>query len=509
MGNKVKMKKTLKLEHIQKSFGSNVVLKDISIELYGGEVLGLVGVNGAGKSTLMNIISGEVLRDSGRMLLNGKNLTINSPLSAEEHGIALIHQEPVDFSEMSVAQNIFISNMRKSIFKPFISNKKMRGKSGELLTGLGSTLDPAKKLKELSMGERQLVAVARALAQDADVILFDEPTSSLSIKEKRKLFELIKKLRGSGSIIIYITHFLDEVLEICDRICVLRDGEIASSGKRSDYTLNKIIKDMIGKELTVYDHCETSQCGELQLKIENVSSGEVLNNISMELNAGEVLGIWGLMGSGRTEFIRSVLGLYPITSGRIYVQREDKLQEIQPNRLLQEVGYVTETRHDDGLFIQKPVWWNISSGILTQIIEKPFNRINHSVERAAAKNAVETLNIVVPSIDAPMNNLSGGNQQKTVVAKWLQRAPRIFFLDEPTRGVDVDAKNEIQKTVRELSSNGASVLLVSSEIEEIINLSDRILVMKKGSIVKELSANEITKENLMAYSIGKEGSHVG
>lgn len=496
----------LKMKNIHKSFSGVKVLEDVDLEAGSGEVMGLVGINGAGKSTLMNIIVGEVSNDSGEIFLGEEELKINSPKEAEAYGISLIHQEPVDFGYMTVAENIFISNLPRGKSRLFVSKKQMEEESRKHLKRLGSDLSPKTRMNDLSMGQRQLVAVARALSQESKAILFDEPTSSLSIKERKNLFELIGKLKENGAIIIYITHFLDEVLEICDRVSILRDGKMASTGEISDYALKDIIREMIGKEVKTYKHCEKSECGNAVLEVKNLSSGDNYSDINFMLHSGEVLGIWGLMGAGRTEIIRSLLGLDPISSGEVRMAEGGVMRVISPDALLQTVGYVTETRHDDGLFLSKPVWWNVTSGNLRSFAEAPFNKMDVEKEKKAALSVTKQLNVKMPGIDAPAVELSGGNQQKAVLSKWLQRNPNIFFLDEPTRGVDVGAKNEIQKLIRQLASEGAAVLLVTSEVEEIMNLSDRIVVMRKGRFVKEVPFEDFSKEQLMALSVGEEST---
>ncbi len=294
-------------------------------------------------------------------------------------------------------------------------------------------------------------------------------------------------------------------MQVCDRICILRDGRVAKTGPVSAFTLKDIAREMLGKEVKEFTHRACGECGRKVLEVRNFNSGEKLFDINLVLNKGEVLGLWGLMGSGRTELIRALLGLDPINSGSILVYDDDgRTREIHPTQLLERVGYVTETRHDDGLFLPQPVWWNISSASLAQFIKKPFNRLDSGLERIKAEKIASELNVAMPGINAAVSQLSGGNQQKIVIAKWLQRKPDIYLLDEPTRGVDVGAKSEIQRFIRQLASEGASVLLVSSEIEEILNLSDRVMVIHKGKIVEEVPFREIEKDRLMALSVGEK-----
>lgn len=499
----VATQQALTMRGINKSFGANRVLRDVDLDANPGEVLGLVGVNGAGKSTLMNIIVGEVPLDYGTVTLNGEAVTIDSPKTAQERGISLIHQEPVDFGYMTVAENIFIGTLTS--FGRVINRKKMEQASVGYLQQLASDIDPRREMRELSMGQRQIVAVARALSQQSNVILFDEPTSSLSIKEKTRLFELIGRLKQGGATVIYITHFLDEVVQVCDRICVLRDGRVAASGRTAEFTLTRIASEMLGKEARAFERLADGSAGTPGLRVEGLNAGEKLHDISFEMRRGEVLGVWGLMGSGRTELVRAVLGLDPIGSGRIIKVGEDGSErEVAPESLLDEVGYLTETRHDDGLFLPKPIWWNITSASLPRFASGPFGRLDTAEERARADEQARRLNVVMPNVDAGVSQLSGGNQQKTVVAKWFQRNPDYYFLDEPTRGVDVGAKAEIHGFIRTLAAEGASVLLISSEIEEIVNLSDRVLVLHKGRLVSDVAFADVDKDRLMAMSVGEQ-----
>jgi len=492
----------LAVNRVCKCFSGTPVLREVSLQANGGEVVGLVGINGAGKSTLMNIIAGEVRADAGEVCIGGTTVDIDSPKDAERHGIALIHQEPVDFAHLSVAENIFLTDLPRFRIVPLLRRKAMEEQARRQLARLGSSLNPRQRLSSLSMGGRQQVAVARALAQNARIILFDEPTSSLSYREKRHLFELIARLKAQGAAVIYITHFLDEVMQICDRICILRDGQVASTGLISDFTLAGVIRQMIGRELAGPEKRGRQTPGEMLLEVEGISAGRLLADVSFTLRGGEVLGIWGLMGSGRTELVRALLGLDPRRAGAARLRRGSSLRPVSGRELLRYSGYLTETRHDDGLFLPQAVWWNTSVAHLSAFVRRPLGVMNVRQELKAAESIVAKLQVHMPGIGYPVRQLSGGNQQKVVLAKWLLKQPKIFFLDEPTRGVDIGAKAEIQKMIRDLSAQGAGILLVSSEIEEMMSLCDRILVLRAGSIARELTFEEFDKERLMALAIG-------
>ncbi len=493
---------TLRIKGVSKKFGDNEVLHDVSIDMHGGEVVGLVGVNGAGKSTLMNIIAGEVWPDEGELEIEGRPAHICSPRDAERHGIALMHQEPVDFAHMSVAENIFLQDLPTTRGVGFTRTRFMERKAMEHLARLGSGLSPRTRISELSIGGRQQVAVARALARNAKIILFDEPTSSLSLKEKQLLFEVIARLKSEGAAIIYITHFLDEVLQVCDRVCVLRDGRVSASGPVQEFSLQDIIREMVGHEVAASQMRRPDTSNETLFEVKGIRSAAPLRNISFTVRVGEVVGLWGLMGSGRTELVRALLGLDQIDGGSILLRAGGALKPVAPQQLLQTCGYVTESRHEDGLFLPQSVWWNISSASMKSFVKRPFYAMDVKRELEATKEMTEALQIRLPGPGVSLRKLSGGNQQKVVLAKWLQRHPVLYFLDEPTRGVDVGAKAEIKRIIRDLAAQGAGVLLISSEIEEIMAISDRILVLRAGELVQEVPFEMISKEYLMTLSVG-------
>lgn len=495
---------------VSKQFGGIHVLNHVSLEAKSGEALGLVGVNGAGKTTLMNIIAGETSLEQGEIRIGRLPARIGSPSDAERLGIALIHQEPVDFSRMTVAENIFISRLQTFRWSPFLRHRQMESEVTELLERIGSKLGPKTRISELSMGARQQVAVARALAQKSKIVLFDEPTASLTTKEKNHLFELINILKQQGVVIVYITHFIDEVIQVCDRVCVLRDGGVVSIGPIRDYSVKSIIREMLGRDLESF---QPGQSGvpapsrtDVLLDVQSLSVGTKLKSVSLSLARGEVLGLWGLMGSGRTELVRAILGLDAMTSGAVRYRRGERLEPVSGGELLQECGYITENRHDDGLFLSEPVWWNISSANMRSFAKGLLSRMDTRREKKAALGTTEELKVRMPSITSPVGKLSGGNQQKVIVGKWLQRHPLLYFMDEPTRGVDVGSKAEIQRIIRTLAEQGAGILLISSEVEEIVSLSDRVLVLRGGGVVGEFSHSNLTKENLLAQSIGSRNN---
>jgi len=495
----------LRMSGISKAFPGVQALDDVSFEARGGEIVGLVGVNGAGKSTLMNVLGGIYQPERGDIYIDGRKVVLQSPKDAGRQGIAFIHQELLFFASQTVAENMFISNLFPHPSLPLLVSKKAAiREAGKYLEMLGSTIDPASRMEDLSVGERQVVEIARALAMGSRFVILDEPTSSLSLKEKRILFELIKRMKEEGKAVIYISHFLDEIFELCDKYIVLRNGRVNGQGDVADVTKNDIVKLIIGKELVVADKVYRAIEHKPVLKVENIRREKVLRDVSFELHESEILGLWGLMGSGRTELVRAMLGLDRIDGGGIFLATADGLAEVSPRQLLRQCGYITENRHADGLFLTQPVWTNITATALRDYASRLLRFMDMRHEIATAIDFIKSMRIATPGHATRVENLSGGNQQKVVFAKWLNRKDRVLIMDEPTRGVDVGAKLEIGALIRQRAHEGTSTLLISSEIEEIVNLSDRVLILKEGRIVGDVSGEEINNQTLMRYALGEE-----
>ena len=488
-------KSVLSIQNISKIFPGVKALDNVSFDAYGGEVLGLIGVNGAGKSTLMNILGGVNPATEGKILLDGKEISLKTPQQAEENGIGFIHQEPVMFNYMTVAENIAISRLHGSV-----KYRQLNDEAKKYLSMMGCDIDPKTKVGDLPIGERQMVEIARALSCGGKVILFDEPTASFTYQEKRKLFEVIESLKKQGAIIFFISHFLDELEEVADRIVVLRNGRLVVSGTKNQITKEDIIKNMIGGEVAKKTGNKKS-IGDVSFKAENISQGRILNDISFEIREGEIVGLWGLMGSGRTELMRAIYGLDKVDSGKIYVSKEKgkNPENISFGKLRDYCGYVTEGRHDDGILLPWTIWENIAAPNLDSF--KKNGLLDFKPQKNAAEEFIKKLNIKTPSVNVKAEQLSGGNQQKVIMAKWLMRAPRLFLMDEPTRGIDVGAKAEIHNLIHELAANGTAVFVVSSEIEEISELSDRVLVINRGKITAEVDKEDIDKDLLMSYCV--------
>ena len=488
-----------------KTFPGVKALDNVSMEAYAGEALALIGVNGAGKSTLMNALAGEFPLDSGEITIRGKVTAIASQRDAKRSAIALIHQESVVFPTMTVAENIFINDIERFRERGFIRYKKLNREAQRYLDMLGCTVNPGELVSRITIGERQMTEMARALAQGADILLFDEPTSSLTVNEKGKLFEIIRNLKKQGKVILYITHFIDEVVEICERAVVLRDGKVTGKCMVDSTNVDDFITMMLGSAVQriVNEKQQPREASDEVLRVEHLRYLPRVQDVSFGVRRGEVYGIWGLLGSGRSESIRSILGLEKKDAGSIRYCPEKGARpvEIRGKELMRYSGYVTENRHFDGLFLQQPIWKNITIPNLPKFT-KVF--LNESEEHAYSEELIQRLEIKTVDDNVLVSKLSGGNQQKVVMARWIGVKPALFFLDEPTRGVDVGAKSAIHRIILELAEQGNTIIMISSEIEEIINLCDRVLVIRDGESIAEVERENITKINLMRLCIGEE-----
>ena len=494
----------LQMEHVTKSFASVQVLKDITIALKKGEILGLVGENGAGKSTLMNVLGGIHQRDGGKIYLEGKEFEPTNPKVSKAAGIAFVHQELNLFTNLTVYENLFITEMKRTKTKT-IDKKTMKKIANEQLKELGiEGFDANTIVGTLPMGQRQLIEIIKAIMQDAKIIVLDEPTTSLSNKEKEKLFGIMHILQERGKSMIFISHILEDVFEHCEEIAVLRDGEIISQKKASETTNAEVIKQMVGRELNnIYPTVE-KEIGDVAFVAKDICQEGRFENLGLEIREGEILGLFGLMGAGRTEFLRCLFGVDPISEGHISY----KGQEITPitpiNCIKNGMAFITENRREEGLMMPKTIKENVVMASLDDICDKSF--INRQKESEHTDRIVKELR--VKTFDASKQaviNLSGGNQQKVVFGKWVLREPKIFFLDEPTRGVDVGAKYEIYSIINDLAKNKSSILIVSSEMEELMGMCDRILVMSHNKITGELEKGEYSQEGIMKAAIATGG----
>lgn len=489
----------LELQNIGKFFFGVPALKGVNLELRKGKILGLIGENGAGKSTMMNIIGGVLKQDEGSMLFDGQEYNPDSPVTATNTGITFIHQELNLFTNLSIEENIFINSFPKKGILPFISKHEIREKTKELLTSIDLELSPDVLIEKLAPGERQLVEIAKALSSKPKVIIFDEPTTSLTARETKKLFELINKLRAKGISMIYISHILDDVLSLADDIVVLKDGEVTDKGERKDYDITRMVSSMVGRDLEQMYPERTSKPGKgVALEVKGLTQSGTIHDVSFKLHKGEVLGIFGLMGSGRSEMARIVFGLDPYEKGEIYVDGNRVFKTSPINSIRNQIAFVTENRREEGLLMESSIAENISLVSLRDYTSKALGFINKKKIMESIRDVARMLKVKSGHIEkSPPKSLSGGNQQKVVIGKWVMSKPNIFIVDEPTRGIDVGAKYEVYSILNDFAAKGTGVLIISSEIEELMGTCDRILVMSKGEIVGEFKMKEFEKEKIV------------
>ena len=492
------MEKLLEMKEICKSFGTNNVLKNVQFDLFAGEVHALIGENGAGKSTLMKILMGMYKKDSGSLSVLGSDEAYTNPDQALKAGVAMIHQELNPIPDMSVAENIFLGKeKRKWIF----TSKKEQGKeSKRYLDMLGIDLEPSVLMRELSVSEMQMVEIAKALSYGARIIIMDEPTSAITEAEVEKLFQNIKMLKEQGTGIIYISHKMDELFEISDRITVLRDGQYVFSKKTEDLCPNDLIKAMVGREITEIYPESKSKIGEVILKVKHASRKGEFKKIDFELRKGEKLGIAGLMGAGRTELMMAVFGAAKLEEGEIEIGGVPVRIQSPKDAIRQKIALVTEDRKRYGLNLTASVEDNAVSVIESSLSKFGFYR--RKLGRKAAEEMISRMNTKVTGMDQIVGSLSGGNMQKVVLSKWLLNDPDIIIFDEPTRGIDVGAKAEIYKIIEELACKGKGIIIISSEMPELIGLSQRIIVLHEGEQTGELRGKEMTQENIMTLASG-------
>ena len=488
----------VELKNISKSFSGVQVLHGVSLKIKRGTVHALMGENGAGKSTLMKILSGIHKQDSGEIFLDGQRINIKNPQDALNHGIAMIHQELSPVLEMTVGENIFLG--REPIHKTnTINYKKLYHDAELLLTDLNLSIDPKAKMKSLSVAGMQLVEIVKALSHDSKVIIMDEPTSAIANKEVEKLFEIIDLLKSKGKAIIYISHKMDEIYKISDEITVFRDGHYIATNSVKELEYDSLIKMMVGRELTeIFPKLDIKPKENYVLSVREISSPGVFNDISFDLKEGEILGLTGLMGAGRTEIAEGIFGLRPLSKGDIYIKGE-KVQIQSPiDAINQKIAFVTENRKDDGLFLPLSISKNISMPFLAKLTS--FGFIKKKRENESVNELYQNLRVKSYSPQQKVESLSGGNQQKVVLAKWLLMKPDILILDEPTRGIDIGAKKEIYKLMGELVQEGLSIIMISSEMPEVLGMSDRVLVFREGNLAGELQRKEATQEKILSLA---------
>jgi ABC-type sugar transport system ATPase subunit len=490
---------------ICKSFTGPLVLENIDFDLEAGEIHALIGENGAGKSTLMKIICGVFPPSSGVIFLNGTETSIPSPHKAAELGIVLIHQEPLIFPDLNVTENIFAGHSRQS-GKPFIRWREKVREAEALISPLNVNFKPGDKVAGMSVADQQMVEIASALSQNARVIVMDEPTAALTSEEVRNLFKITRMLKSEGRSIIFISHKLNEIKAISDRVTVLRDGKKIATKKTTDVSQDDIIRMMVGRSITEQIPKETAAAGELALEVKNLTRRGQFRDVSIFVRKGEIVGLAGLVGSGRTEVAQCIFGITQADSGSVMVGGKPLAMNSPAEAIGKKLAYVTEDRQHDGLFLDFSVAGNITSAAYWKVYKGGFFR--PGAERQIVSDYVEKLRIRLHSVKQKVKELSGGNQQKTILSKWLLCEPDVLILDEPTRGIDVGAKAEVYRLINELAKQEKAILMISSEMTEILGLSDRTYVMHEGSVSAVLDRNEMTEEAIMLAAIG-EGKNNG
>lgn len=487
----------VELEHITKNFPGVKALDDVSFNLKAGEVLALLGENGAGKSTLMKILSGVYTRDSGRMRVFGREVGDLSPRKAKELGIAIIHQELNMCQHLTVAENIFLG--REMVKGISLSDREMNREAAKILNRLNIDLSPSTVVGRLAVSKQQMVEIAKALSADARVLIMDEPTSALTSKEINDLFTIIHRLKEDGRGIVYISHRLEELQHIVDRVIILRDGQYITSMDFKDTSLPEIISYMVGREIKEKFPRVICERGRKILEVKHLNAGRMVQNVNLELYEGEIVGIAGLMGAGRTETTRAIFGVDPKESGQILLDGKEVAVSCPMDAIRAGIVLVPEDRKKDGLCTKLSIRENISLPNL-DILCSSLGVVNGKKEAAMIKRAVSDLMIRLPSGEVDADSLSGGNQQKVVVGKWLARDSRVVIFDEPTRGIDVAAKVEIYNLMNELKKQGIGVMFVSSEMPEVLGISDRIVVMCDGRITGELKTSEATQNEILGMA---------
>jgi inositol transport system ATP-binding protein len=484
----------LEMRAISKSFPGVVALDNVGLSVYRGEIHTLMGENGAGKSTLMKILAGVYQKDSGEIILKGKPVEIKNELHALQLGIAMVHQELNNFPDMTVAENIF-AGREPSAFG-ILSRGKMNSMAHKVLSDFRLTTAPDKPMRELSISEMQLVEIAKAVSCNADLLIMDEPTSAISSNDARFLFGVLQRLKESGVSVIYISHKMDEVFRISDRITVLRDGKWISTNRADKITWGGLITSMVGRELRELFPQRSITIGEPVLQVEKLSRGKAFTDISFTLRRGEILGLAGLVGSGRTEILESVFGFIPADSGEISVCGKQAEIKSPFDAISYGISLVPEDRKLSGLNLEASVLFNITLPTLSKLANR-IGIIHRKEETGAANNIIQKLRIKAQNLQQGVGNLSGGNQQKIVIAKWLLSQPTVLLLDEPTRGIDIGAKSEIYRLMNELVASGISILMVSSEMTELIGMCDRILTLRKGYLSGEFNQTQFNQEHIL------------
>ena len=490
------MTELVNLKSISKSFGGIHALKSVNFAVQQGEVHALLGENGAGKSTLMRVLGGEIIPSQGEVVIDGKPREFRDPRDARALGIVVIHQELALAPDLSVAENIFLGELPR-----FISKAKLRERAKQLIDRLGFDIDPRRIVGTLSVAHQQVVEIAKALSQDIKIIVFDEPTAVLGAQDAMKLHGIIRGLRDRGVGIVYISHRLDEVFDIADRMTIMKDGQTVNTVATGDVRIDDVIRMMVGRPIAnLFPERGQRTYGDELLKVDNINAGRMVRDVSFSVRAGEILGLGGLIGSGRTEVARAIFGADPLDSGTISLKGQALKLKSPKDAVDAGIGLVPEDRKEQGVVIDKPIRVNATMARMSTVTNA-LGFLRRAVERDDVTALGKSLRLKASSIDAPVSSLSGGNQQKVVLAKWFHADGDVIILDEPTRGVDVGAKSEIYTLINKLADAGKAVLVISSEHQELFGLCDRVLAMGQGRIKGELTPDDYSEENLLGLSM--------
>jgi ribose transport system ATP-binding protein len=496
------MTELAKLTAIAKSFGGVHALRGVDFDVQSGEVHALIGENGAGKSTLMRVLGGEMPPNSGEIRVDGEITELDGPRAARAHGIAIIHQELALAPDLSVAENIFLGEL-----SGVISWGALRRRAGELIRSLGFDIDPGRRVSSLAVAHQQVVEIAKALSRKVKIIVFDEPTAVLSAQDAGRLHEIIGRLRAEGVGIVYISHRLEEILNISDRVTVMKDGQVVATKPTAELTIDAMIRMMVGRPMAaLFPEKGPRTIGEERLAVRDLQAGRLVRGVTFSVRAGEIVGLGGLVGSGRTEVARVIFGADPLESGAILLDGVEAKVRSPKNAVQAGICLVPEDRKGQGVVLDAPIRINVTMARLSAVVNR-LGFIRQALERKLVGDLASSLKLKASRIDAPVSTLSGGNQQKVVLAKWFHAGGNVIILDEPTRGVDVGAKSEIYAIVLRLAEAGKAVLVISSEHQELFGLCDRILVMGEGQLRGELKPPDYSEERLLSLAISGSTLH--
>jgi rhamnose transport system ATP-binding protein len=490
----------LALEHATKSFGAVQALGDATISLRRGEAHALLGENGAGKSTLVKILAGVLAPDSGRMLLDGEEISLSGPAAARAAGIAIIYQEPLLFPDLSIAENIFIGRQPTSTLRR-IDRSEMHRVVGDVFDRLGVRLDPASPARGLSVADQQIVEIAKAISVNASVIVMDEPTAALSTTEVERLFEVVRTLRSENAAVLFISHRLEEVMAICQRVTVMRDGHFVMTDTIDHVTIESLIRSMVGRDLdTLFPKVDVDR-GEVVLSVERLTHEGVFTDISFTVHAGEIVALAGLVGAGRSEVARAIFGIDRRDAGRVLLGTTEIPPHSPGAAMDAGIGFVPEDRRQQGLVMDLAIDHNVALASLGRLAH--FGLIRRGSEGTLAREWATRLQLKFGALKDPVSTLSGGNQQKVVLAKWLSRRPKLLIIDEPTRGIDVGTKSEVHRLLSDLANEGIAILMISSELPEVLGMADRVLVLREGRLAAEFARADANERDIMRAATGQ------